>query len=548
MPLLAQNLNLKIEGKDNVETAIVDSIGYTNISSDYKSVEQEINKLSLKLQKAGYIENEVTYSKRVNDSTYLTKLSLNKKFYTIYIYYNKNEIPREVLEQFSNNVTSEYFITTIERSENILNQINSKIIEDGQPFASLKLTDLKKRDNNNIQANLSINIQTTRTIDKVIIKGYEKFPKSFCKHFLKIRTNDLLDLKVINDKTELLNALPFANQRKAPEILFTNDSSSLYIYLEKTKSNNFDGFLGFGTNEATNKIEFDGYLNLNLRNNLNYGESFNLIYKSDENEQKTFQVEMDLPYLFGSSIGSEMSLNIFKKDSSFTTVNQAASLYYQINSKSKIFAGISSTQSNRLLDNNQTNININDYDALFYNVRYQYVKRQTQSNLFTTNFLFDVKTSIGQRNFEGSSKKQSLLEFDISKIFNLNSKNSVFIGTKGVMQFSDVFLENELSRFGGINSIRGFEENSIPSSLYGLINVEYRFLLSNSIYIHSITDAAYFENNLINQTEKLYGFGFGFGFITQAGLLKINYANGKSENQNFQLSNSKIHISLNAIF
>jgi len=545
---LAQNLILKIEGKDDVETAIIDSISYKKLFFDYKSVEQEISELDLKLQKAGYIENRVVHSNKINDSTYLTKLNLNKKFYTIYIYYNKNEIPRDVIEQVSENVFPEYFITTIEKSEHVLNQINLKIIENGRPFASLQLTDLKKKDNTNIQGTLIINNTATRTIDDIVIKGYEKFPKSFLKHFLKIKTKDLFDLNVIRDKTELLNALPFANQIKTPEVLFTNDSSSLYIYLKKTRSNNFDGFLGFGTNEVSNKIEFDGYLNLNLRNNLNYGESFNLIYKSDENEQKTFQVEMDLPYLFGSSIGSELSLNIFKKDSTFTTVSQRASLYYQINSRTKLFGGISSTQSNSLLANNQTNTNINDYTALFYNVRYQYIKRQARSNLFTTNFLFDVEVGLGERNFEASSKKQSLLDFDISKIFNLNSKNSFFIGAKGVIQFSDLFLENELSRFGGINSIRGFEENSIPASLYGLVNIEYRFLLSNSMYIHSITDAAYFENNLINQKEKLYGFGFGFGFITQAGLLKLNYANGKSENQKFQLSNSKIHISLNAVF
>ena len=545
---MAQNLILKIEGKDDVETAIIDSISYKKLFFDYKSVEQEISELDLKLQKAGYIENRVVHSNKINDSTYLTKLNLNKKFYTIYIYYNKNEIPRDVIEQVSENVFPEYFITTIEKSEHVLNQINLKIIENGRPFASLQLTDLKKKDNTNIQGTLIINNTATRTIDDIVIKGYEKFPKSFLKHFLKIKTKDLFDLNVIRDKTELLNALPFANQIKTPEVLFTNDSSSLYIYLKKTRSNNFDGFLGFGTNEVSNKIEFDGYLNLNLRNNLNYGESFNLIYKSDENEQKTFQVEMDLPYLFGSSIGSELSLNIFKKDSTFTTVSQRASLYYQINSRTKLFGGISSTQSNSLLANNQTNTNINDYTALFYNVRYQYIKRQARSNLFTTNFLFDVEVGLGERNFEASSKKQSLLDFDISKIFNLNSKNSFFIGAKGVIQFSDLFLENELSRFGGINSIRGFEENSIPASLYGLVNIEYRFLLSNSMYIHSITDAAYFENNLINQKEKLYGFGFGFGFITQAGLLKLNYANGKSENQKFQLSNSKIHISLNAVF
>ena len=103
-------------------------------------------------------------------------------------------------------------------------------------------------------------------------------------------------------------------------------------------------------------------------------------------------------------------------------------------------------------------------------------------------------------------------------------------------------------RFGGINSIRGFEENSLFSSLFGLINTEYRYQLNHSIYVHSIIDAAYFENKILNAKEKLFGYGFGFGILTQAGLFRFNYANGKSENQKFKLSNSKIHLSLVANF
>jgi hypothetical protein len=48
--------------------------------------------------------------------------------------------------------------------------------------------------------------------------------------------------------------------------------------------------------------------------------------------------------------------------------------------------------------------------------------------------------------------------------------------------------------------------------------------------------------------EKLFGFGFGLGLATKSGLLKLNYANGLSENQSFKFSNSKIHISLNVFF
>ena len=96
-------------------------------------------------------------------------------------------ISMKALERFSENVTTEYFVTTIPESESILNQINSKIAEDGQPFTSLKLATIKKRDANSLQAKLAITTNTKRTIDEIVIKGYEKFPRSFLTHFLNIK-------------------------------------------------------------------------------------------------------------------------------------------------------------------------------------------------------------------------------------------------------------------------------------------------------------------------------------------------------------------------
>ena len=113
---------------------------------------------------------------------------------------------------------------------------------------------------------------------------------------------------------ELLNQLTFVQQKRPAEVLFTKDSTIVYLYLEKAQSNRFDGFLGFGSNETTGKIEFDGYLDLSLINNLNYGESLKLNYKSDEIDQKTLDIALQLPYLLGTAIGSTINFNIFNPE------------------------------------------------------------------------------------------------------------------------------------------------------------------------------------------------------------------------------------------
>jgi len=543
----AQNLSLKIFGKSDTETKIIDSIKYKSVFSNYKLLNNEVNLMNENLQRIGFIESSLIETKRINDTVYHSFFSIKQKFYTIYIYNKKKLLSNNLIKTFSSEYNEDYFAIRIPNIESVLQKINSQLSSTGLPFLKLKLENIEKKGKYDLRADLVVDENSKRKIDEIIVKGYEQFPKSFIKHFLKIKPEQLFDLNEVKQKTERLNDLSFTSQIKPPEVLFTKDSTSLYVYLKKTKSNTFDGFLGFGTNETTNKIEFDGYLNLNLINNLNYGEQFSLIYKSDEINQKTFDATLNLPYLFGSPIGTEFSLNIFKKDSTFTTVTQNADVFYQVNPKNKIYAGISAVQSNNLLNESLTE-NISNYNSTFYRVRYTYRKRQHLDFLFPIDLFFESSLGFGNRKSEAFKEQQIETKLTISKNFNLDDKNSIYLNTDIKALLSDSYLVNELYRFGGINSIRGFEENSILASQYGVINLEYRFRLNSSIYIHSITDAAYFENKITQSEEKLFGFGLGFGVITKAGLLKFNYANGKNENQKFQLSKSKIHISLNAIF
>ncbi len=549
--MFSQNLNtLQIQGQNIAETTTIDSLGYNKLHDNYNTIKIEIDSLTSRLSKIGFIENKLVSLNKIGDSLYKATFSLKKRYSHISIYYDSTRINKNLLKTIigTNNIGKDYFKVKLSDVAHTLNAINAKHAEQGLPFSKLNLSQLSINEHNTLSA--KINIHTTnkkRVVDTIIIKGYEGFPKSFLKHYLKIKPKQVFNLNAIRAKTEALNNLKFAKSIKPAEVLFSNDSTSLYLYLEKTKSNRFDGFLGFGTNEETNKLEFDGYLNLNLTNNLNFGESFTLLYKSDENDQKTFDANLELPYVFKSPIGINMQLRIFKKDSSYSTVNQLAKLHYKINSKHKVYAGITATQSNNLLKEN-TSIFIQDYKTNYFSLGYEYVVLQPNNTLFPTKCYSTIEMNSGKRKEKNNSENQHLINVTAFNIFNLNANNSIYLKASGTLLDSNNYLENELLFLGGINSIRGFEENSIQASMYGILNTEYRYQISNSIYIHSITDFGYYQNKTTALKEKLYGFGFGFGILTNAGLLRFNYANGKNEATKFKLSNSKIHLSLSTSF
>lgn len=543
--LTAQNLNLSIEGEDESKTAVIDSVGYAKSFENYNGIVSELDALKTKLTRLGFIDTSIDSITKLNDTLFKANLFLGTKIKRIKIIYDSN-FNTELLNFINHAKGENHFELEITELESSLNHLNSKIAEQGDPFSTLQLINISKLNSDLISAQLRIVNNQKRRIDKIIVKGYEKFSQSYIKRFMKLRTGKTFNLNEIKNKVELLEDLRFANKIKDPEVLFTQDSTTLYLYVDKTRTNNFDGFLGFGTNENTNKIEFDGYLDLRLTNNLNYGETLNLFYKSDEIDQQTFRVDADLPYLFSSPIGLQVGLNIFRKDTTFSTTKQYAKINYQINARHRIGIGVTSTNSTNLLDNDSSILN--DYKSSYYTLNYNFTEPQFYDPLFPINFWFDLSSGFGGRENDQGNQSQSVFNLDTYKVFNLNPKNSIYTRFNGAILNSDDYLDNELFRFGGINSIRGFEENSLVANLYGVINTEYRYRLSNSIYVHSVLDAAYFENQINDTKEKLFGFGFGLGLLTNAGLFRLNYSSGKSENRQFKLSDSKVHVSLTATF
>lgn len=540
----AQELQLKLISNDSIETNVINSKGYPKTFVDFDELQSEVTLFKDQLFQLGYIEAQIL--EIIQTPPLVTvRLALGSKYDFIHLYASQPVFDLLELDGVITNDSSPYYAMKITALEPLLNSLTELLTTKSYPFASISLKKIAAIDQSKLRADLVVETKKSRQLQSVELKGYEKFPHSFIKHYLGIKPNTPFDLKAIQSKTEALSQLQFTRQIRPAEVLFTQDTTRVYLYLEKIKSNRFDGFLGFGSDETSGDLELNGYLNLNLVNNLNFGESFRLNYRSDENDLKTFEAQLTLPYLFKTPIGSELELNIFKKDSTFTTAEQAANVYFQINPKQKVFLGIRSTQSNAL--GQETNSNLSDYKTNAYELKYTYLERTPQNLLFPLSGSFELRLSRSKRKTFNTTTSQISYLLNASKIFNLNQKNSFYLNLQLQGIDSETYLFNELIRFGGINSVRGFEENSINTSGLGILTSEYRYQLSPTLYVHSIIDAGYFETPG-QSDQKLYGFGFGFGLLTDAGLLKFNLANGQVENQNFRFSESKIHLSLRTIF
>ena len=533
----AQNTYLKIASTADFENKIIDSIGYNTKHASAKAVIEEFQLVSTKLMKLGYINSELISNNKFNDSTFLFQVNLKKRTNFIHIYIGRNSNLKLLSNDFQK---SDTLIIKISETERYLNTLLKNLESKGYSLAKLKLVNFQIK-NNILAAELFLDLGNLRVLNNIVIKGYDKFPESHKKELLRLFKNKTFNQENLTKIHKAFEKFRFVNQIKYPEILFTKDTTKIYVYLEKAKANKFDGYIGF-SNDKNSNLELNGYLDLVLVNSMNAGENLALYWKSDSGNQKTFNLDLEVPYIFKSPIAVKANLNIYKQDSIFQNAKTAIDVGYFFNYNSRLYLGYQSAESSAIQKINTTTIR--DFSNSFITANFEYNNIEKGSFLFPEKTKLSSKIGFGSRYSDFISYQQFFANIDISHILQLDIKNSINLKSRNYYLQSDQYIINELYRFGGINSIRGFNENSLQGNFFSSILTEYRYLISPELYVHSILDYGFYSDATDSKKDNLFGIGFGFGLLTKNGMLNLVYANGSSGNQKIQVSNSVVHLSL----
>ena len=541
----SQNLKLEIYSNIGQENDIISDINYNQTFDTFEELKNEIDNTLKNLQKTGFLNASINQIQQIKNNEYLAEISLKNKIKYIYVL-GLDSISLKGYENYKIIDDKKTVKLPIENIQDFFKKLNQYASQNGFPFNSAKFVNIKTFELNNLQAEIQINYEKQREIDKIVIKGYEKFPKSYLKHLTKYKIGKKFDMEQVQQSSKLLNQLVFIKQTKKPEILFTVDSTSIYLYIEKLKKNSFDGFIGFSNDESENNIQLQGYLDFELVNNFNFGEKIEFLYKSEKNTDRILETNIDLPYIFKSPIGINLGLKLTKKDSSFVSNEQFTNFFYKNSNNHKFSLGLRSINSDEQLE--APNSNFQDFKTVFKDFQYEFIEFNLESLLFPVRQSYLFKISQGNRISDDQENKQVYANMDFLKIIDFGLKNSLYMNFISEILESDTYLSNELSRFGGAKSIRGFDENSLFSNKYFLLITEYRYELSNTIYINSIFDVGNYENRLINAYSNIYGVGIGVGLLTKGGLFSINYAVGSDWKDKIDTKNARIHINFRSFF
>jgi hemolysin activation/secretion protein len=98
--------------------------------------------------------------------------------------------------------------------------------------------------------------------------------------------------------------------------------------------------------------------------------------------------------------------------------------------------------------------------------------------------------------------------------------------------------------------MRGFDEESIYASQYGVSTVEYRYLVGRNSFLFSFVDFGWARNKAASGSvsNSFLGAGLGLALETKAGIFNISFAAGKRNDLDFNLRQSKIHFGFVSFF
>lgn len=428
----------------------------------------------------------------------------------------------------------------------------------GYPFASVRMDSLSIR-GRQISGMLYFDAGPLIVFDSIAIAGVKDLKYKFLMSHLGIYKKKPYRQELVDEIPQRIKSLGFVELIQEPEVIFLDGKAIIGVELKKRRINQVDGLIGFLPNETNgDKLLVTGQLKLDLHNLFASGKRLYVEWQRLDVLSQLLDFRYSHPKLLRSPLDLSVRFYLMKQDTTFINKSFLLQLSFIPGLRNKLTLttdfGSSRLISTEGYGDAERLPPYADFNLTYYGLEYTY-NTLDDYVVPTRGLLLRVKALAGQKKimknaafddrlYEGMdlNTAQYKLEADLDQYFRL-WKNILlrFRVRGGYLGGSELFI-NDLFRLGGLNSIRGFNENFFYASEYAVGNLEMRSVFSGNTYFMVFYDQGYIGNDIqANGPDFPLGFGAGFSFETRAGIFNIVFAMGKSQNQDLGFNYSKIH-------
>ncbi|MFT3886404.1 MAG: BamA/TamA family outer membrane protein [Flavobacteriales bacterium] len=436
----------------------------------------------------------------------------------------------------------------------------------GHPFATIGLDSLQAT-SGGLVARLVLDRGRRITVDSIVVKGDARIGARYLHAQIGIRPGDLYNESLIAALDKRLRELPFITMKQPPYVLFTQEETKLYLFLNGKKASSFNGILGVQPDPATGEVRLTGDLDLKLRSALHRGEAIDLNWRSLQDKTQDLSVRFNLPFALGTPFGTDLSLKLFKRDTTFLEVTSRAALEYLLPRGDKVSVFVNNKNSQRLGQQvvfvpGLADVKITAYGLGVLRERYDYrfnprrgLGIQAEGSVgnkrtSTSTFSDTARTEVRTVQYQLDGKVVWHIPVGKKGTVRLAAQGGSMLNPASGTGQATTLYQNELYRIGGIKTMRGVDEASIYCSSYAIGTIEYRFLFEENSNLFLFVDQGWWENRSTVPlvTDAPLGFGVGTSFETKAGIFALSYALGKQFNNPIELRGGKVHFGFTSLF
>ena len=426
----------------------------------------------------------------------------------------------------------------------------------GFPFVNVSL-DSVEIENLKIRAVLKLSKGRYFSLKKIHLRGDSSISNKTIQGIIDYGIDEVYAEKKIAEIDRKIKQISFLSTIKPSEIMYTSEGFELFLYLKSTRVSYVRGALGLQPNAVSQKMALTGELNLKLENSLKKGELLKFNWRSIKPQTQRMNLKFNYPYLFQSLFGIESQLLLYKRDSTFLDLNSELNVSYSLKNGFRIKAHYR-FMSSSILSGGATSSEFSSLNSYRTNSYGLSINRQVLDNLVNPSKgrVLNAKMYVGQRTLLGDSsdavtEKNTTYSghFFYREYVSIFPRHVLLLGLLFDFYTSPTIFENELYRFGGLNTLRGFDEEQLFASTKAQLTFEYRFLLDENSNVFLFYDQCFYENTSLNYyNDHPLGFGGGISFGSKIGVFSITYALGREFSNPIDFRSSKIHFGYTAYF
>lgn len=559
----AQELRLQVLSEGRKST--VGRLNYQKRFTTRQAAYNEVQRIVETLHYKGYLL--ATVDTLYADSTTVTaRISENKVFKTAYL--RLGNLNPDLASKLG--ISEKLWFNKPFRYKEVARSYQ-KILQyyenNGYPFASVELDSIATSEEE-LRAQFHVEKNKFFKIDSIRIEGTAKVNRSFLNRYLAVREGMPYNEEALAAVPQKLRQLPFLFERQPQVVRLTDKSNKLYLFLDKKDASQFDGIIGLLPDAENARTVITGDVKLKLVNGiLRNGETFDLEWRRLQTQTQDFKGRVIYPYLFGSPVGVDYALKIYRKDTTFVDINNDFGVQYYFRGLNHVKVFYKQRNTNLIstsgLDFATVLPDYADIETQAYGIGvvverldYRFNPRRgiaLQANVQTGNRTIKKNPKINGQAYDGLVLRSAQYQGDglVSAFFPLGGNHVLRLGVQAASVFGNASLfRNELFRIGGLKTLRGFDEESIFASTYVIPTLEYRFLFGQNSNLLLFAEGAWYETSSAGsyRNDTPVSVGAGINFETRAGILSLNYGLGSQAGNGFDLRSGKIHFGLTALF